>query len=1228
MPIRAFIAYDFAIVQGTTFANVLEHARESQPFGQLDIRYADAPDDPREQGTIWRSLVQKEIQQADKVLAFIDLPNANVGFEIGYALGCGKPVAIYRFKPTEHAWLQEPPLRGLFRHRLQSAPDIHDAFLKDSFMPLPDAPEAGDKVLLLCPPGPNGAAFMGKVDTGWHWLPPPSAAWNIESLPEQLAGVGLVVWVILPHGEEEEERDGGANAALSLLAGYAEARPDLQLRVLIHEQARQVADVAHVATPFNRNAEFRIALEQIQAEWQQTLAQRTAAKTPPSDVAPPPAALLPCRPGSLPAHPDDLFKMSAERFVGRESQLALGADAVRGLMQRFASGSPGAADHSVTDTQLIWAHGFGGMGKSWLLHQIRCQAESAHPAICSLIVDWDKPEWLAPLAGEPRTAEHLFHLLAVRLSQRLGVQAADTYWLAEARVRAAAAEHQTQMTRFEAQLDLAQSPGGRADSRLRQLLGADGSWHDDDGRRGRLIETLRGDPLRYRQLFVAWCGELGITQGAITCPHRERADGLRQALAAAAARHPLILVLDTCEVLSDDLDTWLRELLAPLLRERRALLVLMGSRLRPDIHQTTARRGWREELPAALLRLEEFGSSLRFTVQDIEQALGRLDGVAPAHTAELAERLHAVTLGVPLAVSGLLDLHRAGDEVLQGLAAPDDDLPLGESEAVRQVIGMVSRRLLLNLVDRPDREDDLRDLVALTLLPAADLDVLDRLWRPRPPRERLRELTRRYSLFADGDLHLEVRRYLRRFWRADDERPACFQRVLQRLRACVDDEPAGPPASGSAAPLQQAAALLNLRAWDEGDAVVPELARLLCLGRAHEGDTQLLEALLTELPLVGPQHAGARRLWHRDGEGGVDEQALAAWLRDEQARSQAWSNDEKAALDLLQGLAAVKFGAPSEALLSALRLLNHAIAHFGEAQLPRKAQVGLALSQIGARLLRRLIGDTKLDALAAPAVGALEQAIRLDPGIELAHYCLGELYQHQADRPEEAEQAYLRALDLAPGDAYTHTGLGNLYQYQLNRTQDAEQAYLRAIELDPKHANPHLGLGVMYLNSCHWEAASTHFNRANLVDNKKGGGYRGLGWVALLRVGDVEAARAHSDEAQRLEPNHPGNGLLQVALQGWVAADDGAVPGWAAWVQGYRPCDAWLFWPSRHRIAALLKRFQYHGQLPAAAQALRDNALLPGWQPWCAALDALLAGQPADSLADPKARELYELLKS
>jgi tetratricopeptide (TPR) repeat protein len=1175
MSTRAFIAYDFALLDGTTFGNVLEEARHSQP-DTLEIHFPGASGDPKDQGTIWRSFVREEIDKADKFLAFIDLPNANVGFEIGYAFGREKPVAVYRFRSSEHPWLKQPPLRGHFRHQVTTPQGIHEAFLeKGRPITLKESSHGGDGVTVLCPAG-TGGPFLTQIEPSWGWRQPPLSEWDVETLPKQFAGTGLVVWIILPHNENENERDGIENTALSILAGYAESRPEIDLRVLIHAGARPVADVEHIAKRFTSNAELKAYLAKIADEWLTKLAARKRPAATSTVASSSSAALAPLRPATIPPHPDDPFPDTADSFIGRETQLGLGEDSVEGLMERFRSGKVLPGSRTI---RLIWAHGYGGMGKSWFLHRIRCRAEAEYREIRSLIVDWDKPDWLAPLTGEPALAEDVFDLLAIRLSQRLKVEDADPYWLAKARVAAAASAHKQAIERFENQLQVAGGEGvDRVESHLLQLLNAERIWHDTPDKRRRNLQALREDRVRYREVFGAWCRETGETNSAILFPNRERAEGLRDAFRAAMVKYPLIIVLDTCEVLSDDLDAWLRELFSPLLRESLPLLVLMGSRLRPDLHQPRgSRRGWQPELQAGAVRVEDFGESLRFSVAEIETALSRLRRATTGDSDQLAELLHRITLGIPLAVRGLLDLHEGGDPVLEDLIVPDEDeIPLSEKNAVRVVISSVADRFLLNLENHPERDDDLRDIIALAVLPRIDYETLKVHWNHRSPKDRLRSLAKRYSLLSDGDLHPSVRTYLRRHWRTEDNRPAPFNEVVQSLfdaHAILSD----PPPAVATQRIALRAAHLNLRSWGEGDALVDEIARALCLARAFESESQLLEMLLGELPLAGSGLVTARKLWHGDDDDRPQDAQINEWLRTLCASSSAWTDEEKAALDLLEGISSAgRFIQPEDAKTGIVKLEN-AVAHFGVTALPRSAAVGEAFFDFGYALdpysphTPERIGWSALSVAAYeraidldylvssalnnaaniyPELGqpqkaeqAYFKAIALDPTDAFPHSGLGNLYQYHLGQPKKAEQAYLKAVALDPTEAYSYIGLGNLYQSYLGEPEKAEQAYLKAIELDPKSRNAHTSLGNLYQYQLGQPQKAEHiYLKAIELDSKSADPHTGLGNLYQYYLGQPEKAEHAYLKAVELDPKsaapYTGFGSLFEQAGRWNEAVD------------------------------------------------------------------------------------------
>lgn len=1220
MPTRAFIAYDFALTEKSLFENTLAASKKGQP-PELDIHYPGDDGEAKEQGTIWNSLVKKEIDLCDKFIAFVDLPNANVGFEIGYACGKGKEVGVYRYKDSEHHWLKQHPLRGHFRHQAKNKKSIHNAFLIDKLISVNHQPSGGDSIVVLCP---NDAdSLLDEIDAAWNWKQPPLDSWSLDdSLPNQFDDCGLVVWIITPHGKGDAERDGTENTCLSILAGYAEARPELDLRIFIHEGARAVADMEHCSKRFKSNDSLKIHLTALASEWSAKVAARKAPVTP-SVFVPAVAPVTIVRPGPFPPLPTDHFVKTGNLFIGRQSELGSGADMVQGLVARFrkTGGTMGTAG-----IRLLWVHGFGGMGKSWFLHRIRLQGEEHFPEIRSLVIDWDKSESRAPLTDIPRAASEVYELIAIRLCQCFGAEAADAFWEAKRLVADKHRDHQSQWDQLRAECNRACTEDRpRLDPLLASILKGDGFWSEDKAARTKKISLLEGDVIRYQSVLASWCHAKGETENAICAPHQVLAEGLRHSIRAAMASYPLIFLLDTCEVLLPVLDHALRQLFAPLLSEAAPLLILVGSRLRADLHQPPGgKRGWRAEIPQETFSPLDFGADRRFTVPEIEGALARLARPFEGDSAMVAARLHVVTLGIPLAVRGLLDLHEQGDGVL---AQMDDDSdarkPLSEKAQIRKVIGMVADRFLLNLADRPELEEDLRDIVALALVPRFDAALFASYWGVTDIHGRISKFASRYSLLSDGDLHEVVRSYLRQHWRNEKARPECFSAVLSDLRCAAHDSTHSPQTSDQPARIAALSAELNLRSWAEGSRVVDAIARALTLALVYEADTSELAGLLRELPPAEGGSAEVRNLWQRDADKAPTEREIVPWLKVRHAASKKWSDEEIAALALLEGITTAARGLEPAVARNAVESLEKAVVHFGLNTLPRQANAGEAFFDC-AHSLDPLIA--KLADWLKTSATAYERAIALHHLESIACNNVANLYSDM-NRPEEAEAMYREAIRLDPKFAYPHNGLGNLYRDDLNRPEEAEAAYREAIRLDPKNASPHNGLGSLYEEAGRWETAEEEFRQEAALDPKTGGGQRGLVWVALLARGDFGGAREFAAEAMKLAANHPGSPLAVLAVDAWAGDWPEALRAFADWVRELPAKNESFTWISRNRLAALLQKAHKAGQLAAMAEPIRAAVGRACWQPWAEALEAVLAGRDATGLS-AKAADLHARLTS
>jgi hypothetical protein len=462
-------------------------------------------------------------------------------------------------------------------------------------------------------------------------------------------------------------------------------------------------------------------------------------------------------------------------FIGRERLLDDLAEALKGLDARFGGEAPSGA----AAVQVAWYDGFGGMGKSWFLRKAKLDIERRLlPSARVGLIDWYLPALRCGLLTAPSEPGALFGAIAHRLGQLYSAEALDPFWTACDRVARAAGDHQKVLRSFQSGLtglmmvrpsNVGQTgaAGGKQqdyvqeqkDYVLREVLVKEGVWSDDPGEYGRNLEEARGNPEWEHRIRDLWCANGGGPEvkdfEAAHKPDQLLLATLQACVRSVTRTAPLVMIFDTCEVLSEEMDRWVRNLVVPLCGATCPVLFLFGSRLSPDVGEKPGdRRGWRAEIGDRLWRRVRFDRDVHFTVSEVRVALGKLRQKI-GDSEEIASRLHEVTRGVPLAVRILLDLHERGDPVLLNLSDLGDK---GENEensgrALDLVIEVVTNRFLLHLESNPTRRRDTKDIVALALLPRVDHELLSRLWGAGKVRARLSELTRRYALLADGDLY-------------------------------------------------------------------------------------------------------------------------------------------------------------------------------------------------------------------------------------------------------------------------------------------------------------------------------------------------------------------------------------------------------------------------------------------------------------------------------------------
>ena len=160
-------------------------------------------------------------------------------------------------------------------------------------------------------------------------------------------------------------------------------------------------------------------------------------------------------------------------------------------------------------------------------------------------------------------------------------------------------------------------------------------------------------------------------------------------------------------------------------------------------------------------------------------------------------------------------------------------------------------------------------------------------------------------------------------------------------------------------------------------------------------------------------------------------------------------------------------------------------------------------------------------------IASCQQAINLEPQRAYFHIGLGVVYEHKGEY-ELAIASYQQVIALNPQKAYLHNNLGNVYktkgEYEL-----AIASYQQAINLDPNYASPHNNLGNIYQSQGKDELAISSYQQAINLAKKYPTPHNGLGNV-YKKQGEYELAIASYQQAINLDPKfaNPHNGLGNV----------------------------------------------------------------------------------------------------
>jgi len=173
------------------------------------------------------------------------------------------------------------------------------------------------------------------------------------------------------------------------------------------------------------------------------------------------------------------------------------------------------------------------------------------------------------------------------------------------------------------------------------------------------------------------------------------------------------------------------------------------------------------------------------------------------------------------------------------------------------------------------------------------------------------------------------------------------------------------------------------------------------------------------------------------------------------------------------------------------------------------------------------------------ALAAYREAVRLQPGLAVAHHSLGRALREKG-LTEEAAAAFRRAIELQGDFAEAYSSLGNVLQ-QAGRVEEAVAAYQKAIQVKPGFAEGYYNLGLALREKDDMAGAIAAFREAIRIRPGFAQAHHNLG-NTLRESARYEEALAACDVAIRCKPGHAGahlNKAVILLLRGRLAE------GWA-----------------------------------------------------------------------------------
>ena len=910
------------------------------------------------------------------------------------------------------------------------------------------------------------------------------------------------------------------------------------------------------------------------------------------------------------------------RFAALLGELPPGGGGPRWPRRRKSGQDVAGASRS----RVVLVYGLGGRGKSRLLSRFREMADGKVPdspvspgRVRTVWLDWedaqrDQPSGYAGLDGPSLVtvldAVQRAVIEAVRPDAGAVRQAGEAF----ADYRQGAARMPQYAARFAEVIAQSRRPGSPVTSADAAALARTGASvglaaiGHPGGFAGLTPGQLGGAGVALGHVSEAAVravtgkkpGEISAAEYAlVTDPEGELTRRAAAAVRALAGRMPLVVLLDTGEIIGDRAWGWLRRV---MIQTGPRVLWVVGARFETEADaggDSPVARFGREIGDEHLVRM----SPGRFDDLMIGEFLAsRVSG--RSYTGPQIDMIYQFTKGVPLAVSLAAALLADGVPVEKVCEESGGGQP-------GSIVSALARRYLVHAEQQAyppgdPRADDVQKILGLALV-AGDLSkdpgLLAALWDIPDPLAAFADLARRHDfvLPLSRRLHDEVRDTLRADlldpWRRPGAR-GISQRALDLYRARLAEiRSARPALDDQFADDGFTAALLAAlwhTAWIDGQDGLNLFLQILPVLAVADPDTAQAAAetisffagtltdgqrrdldLLTKIQPAYPDHlrSGRERAARPTRQVQITTPGLT--LRppapapadpvigdpaDRQIavqilQAQLWAGnggDERAIASLRSATARTSSARLRQAIGTQASDIAERLIFAGPGNIAVRTADGLAAAQIATETVtdRPVAWHSYGAALAeagraGDALAAFDRAITLEPGLAAA--CNGRGNALQAlDRSEDALAAYDQAITLDPGLAAAHNGRGTALQ-DLGRFEDSLAAYDQAIALDPAYAFAHYNRGIALRALGRFEDALAAHDQAITLDPGDAIAHTNRG-TALRNLGWFEDSLAAYDQAITLDPglaaahNGRGNALLALGrFEDSLAAYDQAI---------------------------------------------------------------------------------------